>query len=46
MDDIKLKHSKCEELRDFSKELYMTSPWHLTQGWKRCVDNEGDVVEK
>jgi hypothetical protein len=46
VDDIKLKHSMCEELRDFSEELYMTTTWHLMQRWKRCVDNEGDFVKK
>jgi hypothetical protein len=30
----------------FSKELYVTSIQHLMQRWIKCVDNEGDSVEK
>jgi histone-lysine N-methyltransferase SETMAR len=46
MDNNELKHSMHEELQCFSKELYATGIQHLTQRWKKCVDNEGDFVEK
>jgi histone-lysine N-methyltransferase SETMAR len=45
-DDDELKHSVREELRRFSKEFYATGIQRLTQRWKKCVDNEGDFVEK
>jgi hypothetical protein len=43
VDDDKLKHSKCEELRRFSKEFHATGVQHLTQKWKECVGH-GDLV--
>jgi histone-lysine N-methyltransferase SETMAR len=35
-----------EELRRFSNEFYATGIQRLTQRWKKCVENEGDFVEK
>ena len=41
-----LKHRVHEELRRVSKEFYTISLQRLTQRWEKCVDNEGDFVEK
>jgi hypothetical protein len=45
-DNDELKHSVRDELRRFSEELYTTGIQRLTQRWKKCVDSEGDFVEK
>ena len=36
----------CEELRCITKEFYVTGIQHLMQRWKKCIDNEGDLVEE
>jgi len=44
--DNELKHGMHDELRHFSKEFYATRIQHVTQRWKKCADNERDLVEK
>jgi hypothetical protein len=35
-----------EELRRVSKEFHTTGLQRPTQRWEKCVENEGDFVEK
>jgi hypothetical protein len=46
VDDDKLKNSACEELRCFSKRCLCD--WHAAShtNMEKCVDNEGEFVEK
>lgn len=44
--DNELKYSVREDLRRLSKEFYATGVHLYMQSWKKCVDNEEDVVKK
>jgi hypothetical protein len=43
--DEKLKNSVSVEFQCFSKDFYVIGIKHLTQRWKKYVDN-GDFVKK
>jgi hypothetical protein len=43
-DDL-LTHGMREDLRHFSIEVYATGIHLYMQSWKKCVDNEEDVVK-
>jgi hypothetical protein len=45
-DDDELKHIASEELRRFSEEFYAIGTQRLMSSWKKCVDNEEELVEK
>jgi hypothetical protein len=45
-DEDELKYGVCEVLRCFSEQFYAIRIQLLTQRWKKCVDNERDLVEK
>jgi len=45
-EDVELKHSVRQERRRFSMEFYPTGIQCLTHQGKKCVDDEGDFVEK
>ena len=44
-DSNELEHGVCEGLWCVRKEFYVTGIQHLMQRWKKCIDNEGDLVE-
>jgi hypothetical protein len=45
-DNDELKHNVREDIRYFGKECRATGLQRLTKRWKKCVDNDGDFVEK
>jgi histone-lysine N-methyltransferase SETMAR len=44
--DSELKQSFRDVLRSRDREFYNTGIQHLTQRWRKCVENDGDFVEK
>jgi hypothetical protein len=45
-DNTELKQSFCGVLQSQGREFYNSGVQCVTQHWKKCVDNDGDFVEK